>query len=377
MINWDFFIAHASADLEIAEELYEYLRPYLVFLDSRSIDPSDDWDNLIPLAQNKSLITIAIISSKTKSSYYERSEIATAISLTRKDPKKHKIVPIFLSDDITYGLNLKQGIKITDKVTLEDAADILIKLLLGQLGEDRKVVKLPDNENEYEYYSDDIILNVSAYDNGKPPLFYITNYEDNKIKIERNFPYLTKLDKEGPIEAITCMLEPFSWDYPCLDLKVVNNSNKTIFLTDAVLDIKESIVDPLPILKIDSDKYHMHYPLTIHIINNGWGSVRNLKMKFNLTPIDDEDYNISSPYKYEVFAGSFINEKSISVAEAFKEEGVDVEKYYSTSSKKMSYQGYQTKKRLYLRKYQQGHAIAYGELEFNGDTLYEKISYLI
>lgn len=43
--RWDFFIAHAGRDTEIAEALDERLtRRAAVFLDSRCLSPGDPWN---------------------------------------------------------------------------------------------------------------------------------------------------------------------------------------------------------------------------------------------------------------------------------------------------------------------------------------------
>src|ERR1700704_6441470 len=95
--NWHFFIAHAGADKRTAERLYSYLsRNSRVFLDCRSLRLGDNWDIELPKAQQKSLVTVVLISSKTEAAYYQREEIAAAIALARENAEKHRVVPVFL-----------------------------------------------------------------------------------------------------------------------------------------------------------------------------------------------------------------------------------------------------------------------------------------
>jgi hypothetical protein len=76
--TWDFFVAHASADRELAEGLYELLSPqFRVFLDSRSLVPGDDWDQAIAQAQTESAISLILVSSNTENAYYQREEVAS------------------------------------------------------------------------------------------------------------------------------------------------------------------------------------------------------------------------------------------------------------------------------------------------------------
>lgn len=80
--DWDFFIAHASADEEIVEKIYDRLIPNSrVFVDTRCLQLGDDWDTKLREAQKASLITLVLISTNTDKAYYQREEIAAAIAL--------------------------------------------------------------------------------------------------------------------------------------------------------------------------------------------------------------------------------------------------------------------------------------------------------
>jgi hypothetical protein len=64
--EWDFFLAHAGADKETAESLYEYLVDKCrVFLDSRCLRLGDDWDTELATAQRRSLVTVVLVSINT------------------------------------------------------------------------------------------------------------------------------------------------------------------------------------------------------------------------------------------------------------------------------------------------------------------------
>lgn len=114
--QWDFFLAHAGADRDSAERLYDLLVPHCrVFLDSKCLLPGDDWDRTLSQAQRSSRITLVLISGEIGKAYYEREEIATAIALARENENLHRVVPIFLERlaagaAIPYGLRLKHGI---------------------------------------------------------------------------------------------------------------------------------------------------------------------------------------------------------------------------------------------------------------------------
>lgn len=131
-IRWDFFLAHAAADLDTADELYGKLAPHVrVFLDKRCLKYGDDWDHELAKAQQASRVTVVLISSHTDRAYYEREEIAAAVAMARQDPATHRVVPVYLDyvKQVPYGLRTKHAITINDQVDLQDAARELFNLL--------------------------------------------------------------------------------------------------------------------------------------------------------------------------------------------------------------------------------------------------------
>jgi len=121
---WDFFLARAGADKAAAESLYDLLTPHCkVFLDCRCLLLGDNWDQELALAQARSMITVVLISSCTDSAYYQREEIARAITMARENESKHRVVPVFLdgrpstNSVVPYGLRLKHGLSLTDAGT--------------------------------------------------------------------------------------------------------------------------------------------------------------------------------------------------------------------------------------------------------------------
>ena len=135
-INWDFFLAHAGADLPAAEQLYVLLQPRArVFLDKYCLLLGDDWDQELAAAQRCSRITVVLVSARTEIAYYEREEIAAAIDLARRNKQAHRVVPVYLDglpsdqENIPYGLRLKHGLMVTAAEGLMAVAEQLIGLL--------------------------------------------------------------------------------------------------------------------------------------------------------------------------------------------------------------------------------------------------------
>ena len=136
---WDFFLAHAGVDSDRADALYQLLSTHArVFLDSRSLKLGDDWDATLARAQRGSLITVVLVSASTDQAYYQREEIAGALSMAREDQSKHRVVPVYLDGltadraNIPYGLRLKHGLTAAKDDGLTFVARQLLELL-GQL----------------------------------------------------------------------------------------------------------------------------------------------------------------------------------------------------------------------------------------------------
>ena len=142
--RYDFFIAHASADLRAAEQLFELLAPHAtVFLDSRSLRLGDDWDIAIPEAQTAARVSVILASNNSGSAYYAREEVRAAIALSRFDSQRHRVVPVFLDSGAAaqseqhYGLRLKHGITLRSPSDLANAAARLIDLITQLRAEER------------------------------------------------------------------------------------------------------------------------------------------------------------------------------------------------------------------------------------------------
>ena len=126
--QWDIFLAHSSFDLKYAKELFDMMNNINVFLDSERLHLGDDWDLELSKAQKNSLITAVLVSSKTDTAYYEREEIANAISMSRKLESGHWVIPIYIEEveDIPYGLRSKHGIKPNESNDIQEVAKRLM-----------------------------------------------------------------------------------------------------------------------------------------------------------------------------------------------------------------------------------------------------------
>ncbi|MBO0721511.1 MAG: hypothetical protein J2P41_11855, partial [Blastocatellia bacterium] len=113
-------------------------------------------------------------------------------------------------------------------------------------------------------------------------LTYSVESTDQQIKIRPQMPYLSILANGGPIEDNGYFRSPFEVSLPNLDIKIVNNSNKTIFLTRALFEVEDSTPDTSPVFIVHAG-YNSHFT----IVNEGWGKVSNCLIKFNVIPFTE------------------------------------------------------------------------------------------
>jgi hypothetical protein len=159
--RWDFFIAYSSTDAASAEDLYSRLSSRSrTFIDSRCLKLGDDWDVALSEAQRSSKVTVVLVSANSDHAFYQREEIAAAISLARADPSGARIVPVYLegspqqADAVPYGLRIKHGIAILGDVTMDDVAERLLDLLADLGGSKAAPQVVAASSDDFKYTLD-------------------------------------------------------------------------------------------------------------------------------------------------------------------------------------------------------------------------------
>ena len=152
-------------------------------------------------------------------------------------------------------------------------------------------------------------------------LEYSANRTEDKTLIFPSMGYLSTLCSGGPIQPIP---DYFGWDFPTLDVKVVNNSDKTLFLNEAVLTVERSQLDPTPVLIIRPDSYRSN-ALHFLIENEGWGIAKDVSASFHLTPINDKvSPTYLPPFPYSVSIGDIAEAVNVDLTASFAKAGVDL-----------------------------------------------------
>jgi predicted alpha/beta hydrolase family esterase/tetratricopeptide (TPR) repeat protein len=174
-------------------------------------------------------------------------------------------------------------------------------------------------------------------------LKYEISQVTEQIQITPQMEYLKNLENGVPIKDLGMVLDIppyFKWQFPNLDLRIVNNSNKTVYITDIFIEVEKSSLDPYPVLVIPGEE-----PNALHVllVNDGWGEVQNAIVRFNLIP---KGYPITfdGVYNHEISIGNFIDAYNLDLSDALQSIGVDVgfingfnsyEEQYQSIHKKM------------------------------------------
>ncbi len=113
----------------------------------------------------------------------------------------------------------------------------------------------------------------------KRPLDLTLKYSYERMKegvwIKPDMPYLSLLAKGGPITTIFDEI-PFLWQFPKLSVKVVNNTDRTVELDEAAIEVVKSTINREPVLMIG-------HGASLIFSNQGWGDVHKPQVRYGVT----------------------------------------------------------------------------------------------
>ncbi|MEY2563999.1 MAG: hypothetical protein QOH88_2192 [Verrucomicrobiota bacterium] len=98
---------------------------------------------------------------------------------------------------------------------------------------------------------------------------------------QHTFDYLALLQKGGPIDALWQTGAPeFTFMFPSVDVRVVNNSQRKLLFTEVLLNVASSEPDltPLPFVAETVDYF------TFKVLNEGWTAMESCSVKFSISP---------------------------------------------------------------------------------------------
>ena len=130
----------------------------------------------------------------------------------------------------------------------------------------------------------DNIFDESSGENNRPkdPEFTLTyDYDrvDGKIVVTPKMPYLSRVSEGGPVVGIRYEWSPFAWQFPKLSIKIVNNTDRTLELSEAAVRVSESAINTDPVIVIQENMYNVG---DFAIQNEGWGKVVDPSLDFDI-----------------------------------------------------------------------------------------------
>lgn len=142
--------------------------------------------------------------------------------------------------------------------------------------------------------------------------------------------YMAALAEGAPLSWWLCRFNEFEWDFPELDVVVVNNSPATVSLVAVAVEVASSRTDPRPNLKLG-------YPLEVlpqgpnahgfKLVNDGWGPAHDVVARFHLSPmnVNDDALPFDGPFPHSLDLGTCEKEIGVDLSATLQAIGLDTE----------------------------------------------------
>ncbi|MCR9115746.1 MAG: hypothetical protein NXI22_02215 [bacterium] len=149
---------------------------------------------------------------------------------------------------------------------------------------------------------------------------YKAVFDNDKLVVSPDLPYLNAVRQAKPVTSLTYMWQPFRWLPLNLDLKFLNKSDETIYLTNVRLDVRQSRLNPEPILIVKRGDAFPYFCIS----NDGWGTIREPSLQLEIVDGGGE-LIYPEKFSFEVPITSFSDFAEFDLSEQFASLGVDVE----------------------------------------------------
>ncbi len=138
-------------------------------------------------------------------------------------------------------------------------------------------------------------------------VWYEQTYKRDILHISYHCDYLDKLQNRGFINGTPNTYGRFEWSFPQLSVKLLNNTDRTVFLTEATLEVVSSRIVEEPVLIVDDLSLN-----GLRFTNEGWGKVIAPKVQFSIIGADAEsDMLLFAPQVHTVLIENFEDEAII------------------------------------------------------------------
>lgn len=160
-------------------------------------------------------------------------------------------------------------------------------------------------------------------------LTYIARAGRDSLSIVPRMGYLDDVAKGRVIDPSAYFWNPFKCQFPSLDVMLVNNSGKTLVLSEAVIEVASSRPDFSPVVVIPSNTWDMK----LVIKNEGWGKISSASLRCNLLPTNPvgympdppiDDIEVRDPFTHEFVLGDFAESVEVDLRDAIGDLGVNL-----------------------------------------------------
>jgi len=152
---------------------------------------------------------------------------------------------------------------------------------------------------------------VSVLNTSENTVTYSYDRTGDTVQIKPEIPYLSLLKSGGPIDESG----KFPLQFPKLSVKLANNTEYELFVDEAAVQVKSSMIDLEPVLRV----VHLPNYDTFLFLNDGWGRVIDPEIRFGIT--EGEKYDKGPPWGAEdntLSLGTFFEEKEVKVTDFIK-----------------------------------------------------------
>ena len=113
-----------------------------------------------------------------------------------------------------------------------------------------------ENTNNDIDQKQQIILGVSVHNNKLPTVTYVVkNEDDNHLEIEPNGDYYNRYISNNRVvaEQHICVPSPVYYEYPTIDVYLVNNYDYLLNISELYINVEESRIDNMPYIYVQQE----------------------------------------------------------------------------------------------------------------------------
>jgi hypothetical protein len=167
-------------------------------------------------------------------------------------------------------------------------------------------------------FLENIGFDISAATGSKPA--YVHEHRGETLTIVPDVPYLSRLDRGGPISIQGRSVGWSNTNYlPILNVNLTNNGKTTLFITQAWLQVERSVPVRRPILVL----WPYDTPRRLELENEGWRDLQEVVVDFDILPGGARAV-FRPPYRHRLVIGRVHAHRSIDITRQVTREGVDM-----------------------------------------------------